>query len=161
MDIRDQMDVGGSRYDTTRAMSDPSTRKRIINSLTPEEEVDVVVALETLGLPIGLLIAENCDAGFVPLREENKIPASEKHLRSVDVPYDHRDKTLVVDARNLSDDQEVLLADDWIESGEQIRSALNLVEPLCDEITAVSTIGTDTNEQYKFLEDYTVLEAID
>lgn len=155
------MDIGKSRYDTTRAMSDPKVRDYIIRNLEPEKPVDVVVALETLGLPLGLLIAEKCDAEFVPLREENKIPADEKYLISVDAPYNHRNKTLVIDRRNLSKEQDVLLVDDWIESGAQIRAALNLVEPLCNKITAISTIGTDKDKHYPFLQDHKLIEAIE
>lgn len=161
MDIREEMNIGGSRYDTTRAMSDPKMRQEITESLQPEGEVDVVVALETLGLPLGLLLAEICEAEFVPLREKGKIPADKKYLESVSAGYDHRDKSLVIDTRNLSDDENVLIVDDWIETGKQIESALRLVEPLCDQVIAVSTIGTDKNKTYSFLQDYKVLEVAD
>lgn len=155
------MSIGGSRYDTTRAMSDPKIRDTIVSNLTPNEKVDIVVALETLGLPIGLLVAENCGSEFVPLREEDKIPAPQSELESIQVDYEDRDKTLVVDTRNISDDDCVLIVDDWIETGLQIRASIELLNPLCEEIVAVSAIGTDRDTNYQFLDDYQLYTTLE
>lgn len=161
MDIRKKMKIGDSRYDTTRAMSDPEIREDIISDLTPSEDVETVVALETLGLPIGLLVAESCGSKFVPLREKGKIPAPKDKLESVQVDYESRDKSLVVDTRNISEDDTILIVDDWIETGLQIEASIELLDPLCDEIVAVSTIGTDKNTNYPFLDDYSLYTILD
>lgn len=155
------MSTGGDRYNTIRSYKNTDKRDKVVEILTPKIDVDAVVGLETTGLTLGVLIADNLDCQFVPMREKDKIPAPEDKLISSNCEYVHRRKKLEIDTREFNDDQRILLVDDWIESGKQIYTALDIFDSINVNIVGISVVGTDDNFDDEQLEKrsnlYTIL----
>lgn len=159
--LRDRMDDGGSRFFTALAFDAPETRKRTVAGMTPDKDFDLVVGMETMGLPLGVLVAEELGTTFVPMRERGKIPVSEGRVECVDVGYDDRKKFLCVDEEQLRSVNDVLLVDDWIETGTQIVAAIKLLDSVGVNVGGVSVIGVDFNfEEPDCFDDLELFTAI-
>lgn len=143
--IRDLMSTGGDRYDTSKTYENEKLRNYVMSNLKPKNSVNTVVGLETYGLTLGILIANNMNEKFIPIREKNKIPAPDKYLKSASCGYSHRRKTLEIDIRRFESIESVLLVDDWIESGTQILTAIDLLGSIDIQVSEISVIGIDEN----------------
>lgn len=160
--IRKKMSQGGDRYYTALTVDKPDVRNKIIREMIPKSDFDSVVGMETMGFPFAVLIAEKTNSKFIPMREKGKIPVPDDRLQSVDVGYENRKKTLEVDKKQFENVEEVLLVDDWIESGEQLVSAVKLLESVNIDVDVVSVLGTDFEfEKPKSVQDIEVVTAIE
>jgi adenine phosphoribosyltransferase len=160
--IRDKMNQDGGRYYTALTVDKPDVRNKIIEEMIPESNFDSVVGMETMGFPFAVLIAEETNSKFIPMREQGKIPVPDDRLRSVDVGYEDRKKTLEIDREQFKDVEGVLLVDDWIESGEQLVSAVQLLESVNIDIDVVSVLGTDFGfKKPKSVQDIEIITAIE
>lgn len=159
--LKQDMSTGGDRYNTIKSYENGHRRKKIINTLSPSIDVDSVVGLETTGLTLGVLIAHNLDCKFIPMREKGKIPALNDKLISKNCKYIHRRKKLEIDKREFGDGDKILLVDDWIESGKQIYTALDILDSINVNVVGISIIGIDEsfdrNELEKNFEIYSIL----
>lgn len=155
------MDENGGRFYTALAFDDATIRRYTINSMTPDDDFDVVVGMETMGLPLGVLIANKLDLKFIAMREEGKIPVPEERLLRADSGYENRDKILTIDKTQINSGCKILLVDDWIESGKQITAAIKLLREADASVKAISVIGTDINFTHpKLLDDIKLYKAI-
>lgn len=160
--IRKKMNQDGGRYYTALTVDEPEVRNKIITEMIPESNFDSVIGMETMGFPFAVLIAERTSNEFIPIREEGKIPVPDDRLKSVDVGYEDRKKTLEIDGKQFEDVEEVLLVDDWIESGEQLVSAVQLLDSININVDVVSVIGTDVEFQKpKGIQNIEIVTAIE
>ena len=64
--------------DITTALLDADTLKKMIDFLCEnfkDEKIDYVIGLESRGFIFGMPVAYNLNAGFIPVRKPNKLPA--------------------------------------------------------------------------------------
>lgn len=92
-----------------------------------EKRISKVVALEARGFIFGGAIADRLNAGFVPVRKKNKLPAktiSETYA----LEYGEDRIEMHVDA--LDENDIVLIHDDLLATGGTAKAALNMVKRL-------------------------------
>jgi adenine phosphoribosyltransferase len=126
--------------DITTLLKEPEGLRASFNALiefTKGLKIDKVVGIESRGFVLGALMAENLNAGFVPIRKPGKLPAETvKEVYSLEYGVDaieiHRD---AIKAGEL-----VLLHDDLLATGGTARAAINLIEKLGGKIVQVSFI---------------------
>ena len=92
------------------------------------ERPTVVLAPETTGLLLGPLVAVALQAGFVPAVKEGDRAVAEAMSWARTAP-DYRGRTLAlgVRRRHLHPDDRVLVVDDWVATGAQVRTLYELV----------------------------------
>ena len=64
--------------DITTALKDPETLKEMIDYLCDQfkdEKIDYIAGIESRGFIFGMPMAYKLNAGFVPIRKPNKLPA--------------------------------------------------------------------------------------
>jgi adenine phosphoribosyltransferase len=123
-------------YDITTLLRDPEGLKVALDAMAApfaDQQVDLVVGMESRGFIFGAALADRLGAGFVPVRKPGKLPA-----RSVRVSYDleYGSDALEIHADAITAGQRVLIVDDLLATGGTARATIDLVAGLGADIVA-------------------------
>ncbi len=113
--------------DITTALKDQATLKKMVDFLCESfknEKIDYVVGLESRGFIFGVPVAYKLDAGFIPIRKPNKLPA--KTLKE-SYALEYGTDTLEIHEDALQKGDKVLIVDDLLATGGTASAACNLV----------------------------------
>jgi len=140
--------TGGPRCDVTPLFADPEAFQALVDDLVrrladPPTDVDLVAGIDALGFILGAALAYRLGAGFVPVRKAGKLPVLADQVSFVD--YTGRPKALELRARAIPPGSQVLLVDEWIETGNQVQAAITLIEQQGGHIAAIVAINIDDN----------------
>lgn len=137
-DIRDFPKEGIVYKDITPLLQDPVATRKTLHSLIAlleGEKVDKVVGIESRGFFFATLLAQELDAGFVPIRKPGKLPY-ETFRESYSLEYGK--DTLEVHCDAIEKGERVLVHDDVLATGGTAAAACKLVEKLGGEIVQCS-----------------------
>ena len=114
-------------------------RETVDQLITPfkDKGIDIVTGVESRGFIFGTIVADKLNAGFVPIRKPNKLPA-ETISETYDLEYGSDTVEIHTDA--IKPGQKVLMVDDLIATGGTMAAACNLVERLGGEIVAAAFV---------------------
>lgn len=135
--IRDVIDFpkpGIVFKDITTALKDAETLRKMIDYMCDkfkDVEIDYIVGLESRGFIFGMPVAYNLNAGFIPIRKPNKLPA--KTLKETYV-LEYGTDTLEMHEDALKKGDRVLIVDDLLATGGTAAAACNLVTKAGAEI---------------------------
>jgi len=106
-------------------------------SIFLEDEIDLVVGIESRGFIIGAPLALELSAGFVPVRKPGKLPYDTVRKEyqteySRDAVEMHRDA--------IRPGQRILLVDDLIATGGTMKASIELVEELGGVVVAAAFV---------------------
>lgn len=103
-----------------------------------DEDIDLVVGLESRGFLFGPRLAQDLNAGFVPIRKPGKLPAA-----TVEVRYEleYGEDVLEIHEDAIHEGARVIVHDDLIATGGSARAATELVEKLGGHIVGYSFIA--------------------
>lgn len=138
--IRDFPIKGIMFRDITTLLKNPTAVKDTLSQLLSSLKglnIDKVVAIESRGFIFGALLANELNAGFVPIRKPGKLPA-EKESQTYQLEYGLDKIEIHKDAINKSD--KVLVHDDLLATGGTAEAACELVEKLGGEVMQISFI---------------------
>ena len=127
-------------YDITTVLKDPDGFQRAVDIMVEpfrDQNIDLVVAMESRGFIFGAPIAYLLQAGFVPIRKLGKLPA-ETVTRAYDLEY--ATNTLEIHADAIEQGQRVLLVDDLLATGGTVAASLDIVKELGGEPVAVAVL---------------------
>lgn len=114
--------------DITTAIKEPETLKVIIDYLCDQfkdVKVDYIAGIESRGFIFGMPMAYKMDAGFVPVRKPNKLPA-ETISQEYELEYGTDKIEIHKDAFGEGDN--VLIIDDLLATGGTAEAACKLVK---------------------------------
>ena len=125
-------------YDITTLLQEPTGFHAAIDSLAApfvDQNIDLVVGIESRGFIFGSAVADRIGAGFSPVRKPGKLPS-----RTMRVSYDLEYGT---DALEMHDDavrkgQRVLIVDDLLATGGTAKATCDLVRRLGGEVHALA-----------------------
>ncbi|MDR6845768.1 adenine phosphoribosyltransferase [Flavobacterium granuli] len=129
-DIQDFPKEGVVFKDITPLLIDPKARKEcleILVSAVKDKKIDKVIGAESRGFFFGMLLAEELNAGFVPVRKPNKLPF-DTISASYDLEYGTDSLEIHTDAIQKGD--RVLIHDDVLATGGTAKAVCELVEQL-------------------------------
>ena len=127
-EIQDYPKTGINFKDITTLILNPKALNFVVDSVVDEfkeKGITKVVGLEARGFICGGAIAGKLDAGFVPVRKPNKLPA-EVISETYELEYGNDKVEMHIDALNEND--VVLIHDDLLATGGSALAALNLVK---------------------------------
>ena len=114
--------------DITTALKDPETLKEMIDYLCEEfkdTKIDYIAALESRGFIFGMPMAYKLNAGFIPIRKPNKLPAA-TYSQEYSLEYGTDKIEIHVDA--IEEGANVLLVDDLLATGGTAEAAVKLIK---------------------------------
>ena len=126
--------------DITTLLKNPDALKLTANLLAKpflDTHVDRVVGLESRGFLFGPGLAQDLNAGFVPIRKPGKLPA-----KTVTATYqlEYGEDTLEIHADAISNGDQVIIHDDLIATGGSAAAATELVQQLGGDVVGYSFI---------------------
>ncbi|WP_298140554.1 adenine phosphoribosyltransferase [Flavobacterium sp.] len=137
-DIQDFPKPGIGFKDITPLLINPVARKvtlTILLSSLRGQKVDKVIGVESRGFFFGMLLAEELNAGFIPVRKPNKLPY-QTISASYDLEYGSDSLEMHIDAIQKGD--RVVIHDDVLATGGTAKAVCELVEQLGGEIVQVN-----------------------
>jgi adenine phosphoribosyltransferase len=129
-DIQDFPKEGILFKDITPLLIDVNARKEcleILVSTVKDRRIDKVIGAESRGFFFGMLLAEELNAGFVPVRKPNKLP-----FDTISASYDleYGTDTLEIHTDAIQKGDRVLIHDDVLATGGTAKAVCELVERL-------------------------------
>ena len=125
-------------YDITTLLRDPVGLREVLDGLTEpfrDQQIDLVVGIESRGFILGAAVADRLRAGFVRGRKPGKLPAGTIQ-QSYDLEYGSDALEIHQDA--IEQGQRVLIVDDLLATGGTARAALDLVRKTGGEIAGMA-----------------------
>jgi len=124
-----------------------------------DDQIDVVVGIESRGFIIGAPLALELCAGFVPVRKPGKLPYKTVR-KEYQTEYSTEVAEMHVDA--IKPGQRVLMVDDLVATGGTMKAAIELVEELGGEVVGVAFVVDlpDLHGKEK-LEGYRVVSLVE
>lgn len=156
--MRDYLDLidtatDGSRYDVTPLFGNYQAFSALVDDLVgmcATVAFDCVAGIDALGFILGTVIAMRTEKGFVPLRKGGKLPVQADTAYFID--YTGQQKSLEIRRDALKPGSRVLLVDEWVETGAQVKAAIELLEKQGTTVAAIATINVDDNELTRSLQ---------
>lgn len=129
-DIPDFPKKGVLFKDITPLLNDPKATAACVSQFLNAiggQKIDKVVGIESRGFFFGTLLAQQLDAGFVPIRKPGKLPY-ETLSETYDLEYGT--DTLEMHKDAILPGEKVLLHDDVLATGGTARAACKMIEQL-------------------------------
>ncbi len=124
-------------YDITTLLKDPAAYKSAIDlMLEPykDEQIDLVVGMESRGFIFSAPMAYQLNAGLVPVRKLGKLPAE---TITVEYALEYGSNTLEIHRDAIESGQRILIIDDLLATGGTVHGTIELVERLQGEVVGV------------------------
>lgn len=124
-------------YDITTLLKDPIGLRRAVDALANHyvgRKIDCVVGIEARGFIFAPMVAYRLNAGFVPVRKPNKLPA-ETARATYDLEYGK--DSLEVHRDAISQGQQVLIIDDLLATGGTAAAVARLVDSLGGHVAGI------------------------
>lgn len=126
--------------DITTATKDAKSMEKMIEFLYEQfkdEKIDYVAGIESRGFIFGAPLACRLQAGFIPIRKPNKLPADTiKESYSLEYGTD----TIEMHADAVKEGDRVLIIDDLLATGGTAIASCNLVRKAGAEVVATAFI---------------------
>lgn len=160
-DIQDFPEKGILFKDITPLLNDPIARKECLEILVKslrDQKIDKVVGAESRGFFFGMLLAQELNAGFIPVRKPNKLPY-ETISASYELEYGSDNLEMHTDA--IKKGERILIHDDVLATGGTAKAVCELVEKLGGEIVQCNFLMelSFLNGREK-IKDYPIFSAI-
>jgi adenine phosphoribosyltransferase len=145
------------RYDVTPLFRNPDVFTNLVEDLFRpfrKKGVEVIVGIDALGFVLAGAIAAKQRLPLAVVRKEGKLPGvKETVIRTSFVDYTKKKKTLEMARGVIRKGDRVLIVDEWIETGAQVKAAIRLVERQGGIVVGISVLNADRNKRTKFLFD--------
>jgi adenine phosphoribosyltransferase len=113
--------------DITTALKDPAIFNYICEKTYEyykDKKITKVVGIESRGFILGAVLAAKLNAGFVPIRKPNKLPAP---VFSKSYSLEYGENILNIHQDALNKDDVILLHDDLLATGGSAKAAIDLI----------------------------------
>lgn len=138
------------KYDTSAIFNDFKLFQELINFFQKNLknlDYDKIVALESSGFILGSALAIKEKKPFVAIRKKSKLPYKKSDLiTSSFTDYSNTKKALELNKNSIKKQEKIVIVDDWIETGSQIKAAIKLVEKLQAKVVLILAIAAHKND---------------
>lgn len=158
--------AGGYIY-MTDLFNDPdvvSGIARIISSQFDSREIDYVVTVETKGIPVSILTAQQLNVPAAVIRRNNKVTEG----ATVSINYvsgsSNNIQTMSLSRRSLKENSRVLLVDDFMKGGGTAKGMADMMKEFRAEVVGTAVVIETIEPEKKLVDNYMsllVLREID
>jgi len=123
--------------DITTLLKDKEAFKRVIDTIcfSFQDEIDLVVSMESRGFIVGAPVAYKLGAGFVPARKKGKLPAK---TVSIECENEYAKEVFELHLDSIQQGQKVLIVDDLLATGGTAQAIENLIGKLGGQVVGFS-----------------------
>ena len=116
--------------DITPLLNNVAARNEVLKNIIkniPDVKIDKVIGVESRGFFFGILLAQELNAGFVPVRKKGKLP-----FDTVSASYELEYGTDILEIHTdaIKKGENILIHDDVLATGGTIKAVTELVEIL-------------------------------
>ncbi len=125
-------------YDITTLLKDREAFKGAVDLLVApyrNQDIDVVVGMESRGFIFSAPMAYTLGVGFVPVRKLGKLPAE---TVSVEYALEYGTNTLEIHRDAITPGQHVLIVDDLLATGGTVSGTIDLVRRLGGDVVSLA-----------------------
>lgn len=137
-EIQDFPKEGINFKDITTLLKDPEALCYTIDEITKSmagKQVDIVAGPESRGFIVGVPVAYQLKAGFVPVRKPGKLPAE---VESYEYELEYGTDRLEIHKDAIKPGQKVAIVDDLLATGGTVLATAKLIEALGGEVVSVN-----------------------
>jgi len=127
-------------YDITTLLKDRRGFATLIDALSEHylpERIDLVLGIEARGFIFGPALAYRLNAGFVPVRKPNKLPAKTARWTYA---LEYGTDALEIHTDAIQKGQRVLIVDDLLATGGTASACMRLAESLGGEVAGLAFV---------------------
>lgn len=132
----------GQRNDVTPLFADPVAFSSLIDDLAElacDLDFEVVAGIDALGFILASALALKLGKALIPIRKRGKLPV--KVDRESFEDYSGIEKSLEVRRGAFKDFINVLIVDEWVETGAQVAAAATLIERQGAHVAGIVSIA--------------------
>jgi purine operon repressor len=156
---KDRLLPGGYLY-LTDILSNPhyiNSVGRIFASLFVDKDIDVVMTVETKGIPLAYAVANYLDVPVVIVRRDSRVTEG----ATVSINYisgsSKRIQTMVLAKRSLEEGANVLIIDDFMRAGGTVLGMINMLEEFKANVAGIGVLVESGEIEERLVEDYVSL----
>ncbi|GGE84600.1 pur operon repressor [Priestia taiwanensis] len=156
---KDRLLPGGYLY-LTDILSNPhyiNSVGRIFASLFVDKDIDVVMTVETKGIPLAYAVANYLDVPVVIVRRDSRVTEG----ATVSINYisgsSKRIQTMVLAKRSLEEGANVLIIDDFMRAGGTVLGMINMLEEFKANVAGIGVLVESGDIEERLVEDYVSL----
>jgi len=152
------------RYDLTTLFENKRVFSNLINDIIKpfeNKKIDKIAGLDAIGFIIGGAVAQKTNKGFLAVRKGGKLPGIKGTVKRAHfTDYTKTRKSIEINKASIKKGDRILLVDEWIETGAQMKSAAKLIESLGGHVVGISVLAAEKNKNTKLLFEKYTLKAI-
>ncbi|RYM04894.1 pur operon repressor [Sporolactobacillus sp. THM7-7] len=159
MTQKDRLLPGGYLY-MTDILGEPkyvNAIGRLIASVYVNEKIDVIMTMETKGIPIAYAVASECNVPMVIVRRSSKVTEGPTVSMNYISGSSKRIQTMVLPRRSLREYTRVLIVDDFMKAGGTMKGMMNLLKEFGAALAGMAVFVEKKDEQPKLVDHYTSL----
>ena len=134
------------RADIREIFENPKVFSNLIKDmikLFKDIKFDKVIGIDALGFVLASPIALKLKKPLVFVRKEGKLPGLKKDKARISfIDYQKR-KTMEILKKSINKNERVLIVDEWIETGGQVKAIIGLIESLGGKVAGIGVINAD------------------
>lgn len=148
--------------DITTALKDAETLREIIDYLCEQfkdVKIDYIAGIESRGFIIGMPMAYKLNAGFIPIRKPNKLPAA---TLSEEYALEYGTDKIEIHVDAIEEGANVLIVDDLLATGGTAEAACKLVKKTGGNLIGIAFLIEleDLKGREKFDKDLNVVSML-
>jgi adenine phosphoribosyltransferase len=115
-------------------------------------EFNKILGLESLGFIIAGALSQKTKKDLIIMRKRDKIPGLKKDILITNfIDYTNKNKGFEINKNSIEKNDKVLIVDEWIETGTQIKNAIKLIEKLEAKVIGISVLCAHKNKNTEIL----------
>ncbi|HVV68985.1 MAG TPA: adenine phosphoribosyltransferase [Gammaproteobacteria bacterium] len=125
-------------YDITTLLKDANGLHLAVEALTEpfiNAGIDLVIGIEARGFIFAAMVAYRLQAGFIPVRKPNKLPA--KTTRT-SYAMEYGEQTLEMHQDAIHPGKRILIVDDLLATGGTAKAVIDMTEAACGQVAALA-----------------------
>lgn len=164
MDFKKYIRVGKTASDLVPLFANSEAFITLINRLFVlfnDKKINKVACIEARGFILGGALAMKFGVGVVPIRKSGKLQ-NDTYVETF-TDYSGKEKTLEIQKDSVTSGDNVLIVDDWLETGESVKSSIKLIEKCGGRIVGIAVFMDDSDgETREYLKkyDYRFIEKV-
>lgn len=154
---------GGFLY-TVDIFSDPTYIRRLGEIIAAQyygAEPDVVVTVESKGVPIGLMVAQALGKNLVVARRDSKVTEGSVVTLNYLSTSSKRLQTMSLSRRAVKEGQKALIVDDFVKGGGTVGAICNMMKEFAVTVVGVCSLVASAQAPQRRIRDFRTLMVLD